>query len=96
MIRKPITVRRIRAILRTAGVPLSELRSEVKRGPRYMTVGVDVYTPASRRSMALDVFVEWFDGRFHSARLPDAARAALDAAGYVTNVHGIVRHRETP
>ena len=96
MTRKPPTVRGIRAILCEAGVPLCEWKSEVKGGRRRPTAGADVYGPNGRRDTALSVIVEWFDGRFHSANLPDAARAALDAAGYVTDAHGLVRHKETP
>lgn len=96
MTRKPPTVRGIRAILRKAGVPLSEFRSEAKHGPRRTTVGADVYSPNGRRDMPPNVIVEWFDGRWHTAKLPNAARAALDAAGYVTDAHGLVRHKETP
>jgi len=90
------TVRGIRAILRKAGVPLSEYKSEVKHGPRYRTVGADVYTPATRRGMLLDVVVEWCSGHAQSARLPDFVRAALDAAGYVTDAQGLVLYKETP
>ena len=96
MTRKPLTVRGIRAILRKAGVPLTEYKAEVKYGARYPTVGADVYTPNVRRDMPPNVIVEWFDGRFQSAKLPDVARAALDAAGYVTDAHGHVRYKETP
>lgn len=96
MTRKPPTVRSIRAILRKAGVPLSEFKSEVKHGPRYPTVGADVWSGPGRYDMPWNVFVEWFDGRWHTAKLPDDAWAALDAAGYVTDAHGLVRHKETP
>lgn len=96
MKRRIPTVRGIRAILRKAGVPLSEFRSEVKRGPRYRTDGADVYSPATRRGMLLDVIVEWCIGHTQSPRLPEPVRAALDAAGYVTDAHGLVRHKETP
>lgn len=90
------TVRGVRSILRKAGVPLCEYKSEVKRGPRHLTVGADVYSPPSRRGMLPNVIVEWFDGRFQSARLPDVVRDALDAAGYITNAHGLVDYKETP
>lgn len=96
MTRKPPTVRGIRATLRKAGVPLTEYRAEFKHGPRQPTVGADVYSPNVRRDMPPNVIVEWFDGRFQSARLPDVVRAALDAAGYITNAHGLVDYKETP
>ena len=90
------TVRGIRAILRRAGVPLSEYKSEVKRGPRHVAEGADVYTPTTRRDMLLCVIVEWFDGRSQSAKVPDAVRDALAARGYVTDAHGLVRRKEPP
>lgn len=96
MKRRIPTVRGIRAILREAGVPLSEYKAEVKRGPRHRTVGAWVYSPASRRGMLLDVVVEWCDGRFGAAQAPEPVRAALDAAGYVTNEQGLVLYKETP
>ena len=96
MTRKPPTVRGIRAILRKAGVQLSEFKAEAKRGPRYSTVGADVWSGPGRYDMPWNVCVEWFDGRFHSAKLPDDVRVALDAAGYVTDAHGIVQHKEMP
>lgn len=96
MKRRIPTVRGIRSILRKAGVPLSEFKSEVKRGPRYRTVGAWVYSPASRRGMLLDVVVEWCDGRFESAQVPESVRAALGGAGYVTDAHGLVLYKERP
>lgn len=41
MKRRAPTVRDIRAILRKAGVPLSEVKSEKKYGPRHLTEGAD-------------------------------------------------------
>jgi len=96
MKRRAPTVRDIRAILRKAGVPLSEYKSEVKRGPRYRTVGAWVYSPASRRGMLLDVVVEWCDGRSTSRKLPAEVHVALDAAGYTVDAHGLVLYKETP
>ena len=96
MTRKPPTVRGIRAILRKAGVPLTEYKAEVKYGARRQTVGADVYSPNVRRDMPPSVIVEWFDGRWLTAKLPDDARAALDAAGYITDTHGLVRCKDTP
>lgn len=90
------TVRGIRAILRKAGVPLSEFKSEKKYGPRYRTNGADVYTPATRRGMLLCVIVEWCYGHTQSAKLPDVVRDALAARGYVTDAHGLVRRKEAP
>lgn len=96
MKQKPPTVRGIRAILRKAGVPLCEFKSEVKRGPRYLTVGADVYSLAGRKGMLLYVVAEWCDGRSTSRRLPAEVHAALGAAGYAIDEHGLVGFRETP
>ncbi len=95
MSRKPPTVRGIRAILRKAGVPLSELKAEVKYGPRYSTPGADVYSLPGRRGMLLNAFVEWVDESRRAVKLPEPARVALDAAGYVVDANALVRHKET-
>jgi len=88
------TVRGIRAILRKAGVPLSEFKSEVKRGPRYLTEGADVYALRTRDDVP--VRVEWFDGRWTTVKLPDAARDAIAACGYITDADGLVRRKDAP
>lgn len=96
MKRKPPTVRGIRTILRNAGVPLSEYKSEVKRGPRYRTEGADVYSLAGRKGMLLHIVAEWCDGRAQSRKLPAEVHAALDAAGYAVDAHGLVGFKVTP
>ncbi len=96
MKRKIPTVRGIRAILRKAGVPLCELKSEVKRGPRHLTVGADVYSPPGLRGMLLHVVVQWYDGRWHSSKLPAEVHVALDAAGYTVDAHGLVGFKVAP
>jgi hypothetical protein len=96
MKRKSVTVRAIRAILRSAGVPLSAFVSEVKGGPRRATVGADVYTPAMRGDADGPVIVEWNDGRAQTARIPEFVRAALAAAGFGADAHGIVCRKDEP
>ena len=96
MKRRIPTVRGIRAILRKAGVPLSEYKSEVKRGPRYLTVGADVYSLAGRKGMLLHVVAEWCDGRSTSRKLPAEVHVALDAAGYTVDAHGLVGFKVAP
>ena len=96
MKRRIPTVRGIRAILRKAGVPLSEYKSEVKRGPRYLTVGADVYSLAGRKGMLLRVVAEWCDGRSTSRKLPAEVHVALDAAGYTVDAHGLVGFKVAP
>jgi len=87
------TVRGIRAILRKAGVPLSEYKSEKKYGPRYLTEGADIYALRTRDDVP--VRVQWYDGRWTTVKLPEPVRAALDAAGYVTDAQGLVLYKET-
>jgi hypothetical protein len=96
MRRRRINVRSIRAILRNAGVPLSEFVSDVKGGPRRATVGADVYTPAMRGDADDPVIVEWHDGRAQTARIPEFVRAALASAGFGVDAHGIVCRKDEP